>query len=213
MEAFGKYKNRQLGCVANNSERFVTFSTGSIQFIDSFQFMPSSLENLVKNLSADGPMKFKNLCKAFPDQYDILLRKGVFPYDYFDDASRLLEEQLPTKNCFFSALNQEHITDEDYDHACKVWKEFKCQTFRDYHDLYMTSDVLQLADVFENFRDMAVSTYRLDPAHYCTAPALSWDSMLRYVYCLLKICCTVNIYYFIGTQGYDWNSFMILQCT
>ena len=179
MVAFGNYKKRRLWCVANNSERYVTFSTGALTFIDSFQFMASSLENLVRNLAQEGPSKFKNLCKVFPNNYELLLRKGVFPYDYFDELSKLDNTVLPTQQEFFSVLNQEHCSDTDYQHACNVWRTFNCQSFRDYHDLYMTSDVLQLADVFESFRDMTINTYKLDPANYCTAPSLSWDSMLR----------------------------------
>ena len=166
-------------CVAHNSERYVTFSTGPLTFIDSFQFMASSLENLVQNLAQEGPAKFKNLCTVFPNNYELLLRKGVFPYDYFDELSKLDNTVLPTQQEFFSVLNQEHCSDTDYQHACNVWRTFNCQSFRDYHDLYMTSDVLQLADVFESFRDMTINTYKLDPANYCTAPSLSWDSMLR----------------------------------
>ena len=179
MEAFGKYKNRHLGCVANNNERFVTFSTGALHFIDSFQFMSSSLENLVKNLAKEGPGKFKQLCKAFPHTFKLLLRKGVFPYDFFDHPSKLDNQFLPSQDQFFSELTQTDCSQEDYAHACNVWHEFDCKTFQDYHDLYLTSDVLQLADVFENFRDMALQTYKLDPTHYCTAPSLTWDSMLR----------------------------------
>ena len=179
MEAFGSYKMRRLWCVANNSERYVTFSTGALTFIDSFQFMASSLENLVRNLAQEGSSKFKNLCKIFPKKYHLLLRKGVFPYDYFDNECKLDNTKLPTQQEFFSVLTQEQCSDTDYKHACNVWKAFNCQSFRDYHDLYMTSDVLQLADVFESFRDMTLETYKLDPANYCTAPSLSWDSMLR----------------------------------
>ena len=179
MESFGKFKQRNLSCVASNRERFVTFSTGSISFIDSFQFMASSLAKLVNNLAEEGPGKFKNLCKTFGDKHELLLRKGVFPYDFFNCPEKLITTSLPPKEEFYSRLYQEHCSDNDYLHACAIWKVFCCQTFEDYHDLYLKSDVLQLADVFENFRDMSLETYNLDPVHYCTAPGLSWDSMLR----------------------------------
>ena len=181
MEAFGKYKNRILSCVATNCEKFVTFATGSLTFIDSFQFMPSSLERLVQNLAEDDDHLFYNLKRVFKKESErmLLLRKGVFPYDYFDGPDRFHETELPPQKCFFSELNQEDCSNDDYAHAKKVWKEFKCNNFGDYHDIYLKSDVLQLADVFENFRDMALKTYRLDPAHYYTAPGLSWDAMLR----------------------------------
>ena len=204
MEAFGKFKNRRLSCVATNCERFVTFSTGSLTFIDSFQFMSSSLDRLVRNLAEENDNLFQNLKRVFKSESHrkLLLRKGVFPYDYFDCESRFGETQLPSQKCFYSTLNQEECTDEDYGHAKNVWRSFDCQTFGDYHDLYLCSDVVQLADVFENFRNMALQTYRLDPAHYYTAPGLSWDAMLRY-------CCNIHIYIYIMHLCYLFIHFLI----
>ena len=79
----------------------------------------------------------------------------------------------------YSKLNESHISDEAYEHAQKVWSEFDCETMRDYHDLYLKSDVLLLADVFENFRDVCLTKYELDPAWYYTAPGLAWDAALK----------------------------------
>ena len=76
-------------------------------------------------------------------------------------------------------MNDEDITDEDYKHAQNVWNTFKCKTIRDYHDLYLKSDVLLLADVFENFRKTCLKHYKLDPAHYYTSPGLAWDAFLK----------------------------------
>ena len=95
---------------------------------------------------------------------------------------------------FYSLLSEEHVTEEDYKHAQHVWKVFDCQTMGDYHDLYMKSDVLLLADVFENFRAMAIDTYKLDPAHYYTAPGLAWDSMLRCTGVQLKLLEDLDMY-------------------
>ena len=85
-----------------------------------------------------------------------------------DDVSsneKLSETQLPPKEEFYSKLNDEDITDDDYQHAINVWNTFKCKTIRDYHDLYLKSDVLLLSDVFENFRKTCLKHYNLDPAH------------------------------------------------
>ena len=198
MEAFGKYEKRLLGCIATNQERFITVSTGSLRFIDSFQFMPNSLDRLVNNLKQEGIEKFELMSKLFyqpneqttrnsnlsgdsnkREKLNLLTRKGCFPYDYFDGYKRLNETELPTQEKFFSELLQQECSDSDYEHAKNVWNVFSCKTFGNYHDLYLMTDVLLLADVFENFRSMALSTYKLDPVHYLTAPALSWDSMLR----------------------------------
>ena len=92
---------------------------------------------------------------------------------------RLDETKLPPKEAFYSKLTGEGISDEDYEHAKKVWKVFGMKTLQDYHDLYNVTDVLLLADVFENFRNICLDNYKLDPAHYFTAPGLAWDGCLK----------------------------------
>ena len=182
MESLGKYKKRKLSCIPNNSERYISFSLGNLRFIDSFQFLGTSLEKLVSNLAAEGKDKFKLLTQYVvdPTKQDLLLRKGVYPYDYVDSPTKLTETALPPQAAFYSILNQEAISAEDYAHAEEVWRVFQCRTMGDYHDVYLKSDVILLADVFESFRDTAMETYKLDPAHYFTAPGFSWDSMLKY---------------------------------
>ena len=92
---------------------------------------------------------------------------------------RLKERKLPPKEAFYSKLDDEDISNEDYQHALNVWNTFKCQTLQDYHDLYLKSDVLLLADVFENFRKTCLKHYKLDPCHYYTVPSLAWDACLK----------------------------------
>ena len=109
----------------------------------------------------------------------LLTRKGVYPYDYVSSIDQLKETKLPSKEAFYSKLYDEDITDEDYQHAINVWNTFNCQTLQDYHDLYLKSDVLLLADVFENFRKTCLKHYKLDPCHYYTAPGIAWDTCLK----------------------------------
>ena len=96
-----------------------------------------------------------------------------------DSLERFKETKLPPKEAFYSKLNNEGISDEDYTHAKKVWKEFKMKHLQDYHNLYNETDVLLLADVFENFRNICMENYKLDPAYYFTAPGLAWDACLK----------------------------------
>ena len=91
----------------------------------------------------------------------------------------LIRIRIKNKSEFYSKLNDEHISDEDYQHALTVWETFKCKTIKDFHDLYLKSDVLLLADVFENFRKVCLKHYKLDPVHYFTAPGLTWDACLK----------------------------------
>ena len=108
-----------------------------------------------------------------------MTRKGVYPYDNVLSIDKLKETKLPSKEAFYSKLYDEEITDEDYQHANNVWETFNCKTLQDYHDLYLKSDVLLLADVFENFRKTCLKHYKLDPCHYYTAPGLAWDAFLK----------------------------------
>ena len=91
------------------------------------------------------------------------MRKGVYPYEYASSLEKLDETELPPKEAFYSKLSGEDISDDDYKHAHAVWEEFGMKTFKDYHDLYNVSDVLFLADVFENFRGVCMENYQLDP--------------------------------------------------
>ena len=109
-----------------------------------------------------------------------MFQKGVYPYDFMDSFEKLDQTELPAKEHFYNILNDQDITDDEYDHAKKVWKTFKIKTMGEYHDLYVGSDVLLLTDVFENFRKTCMQYYyKLDPCHYFTSLGLSWDAMLK----------------------------------
>ena len=105
--------------------------------------------------------------------------KGVYPYDYVDWNKKLDETSLPPKEAFYSKLTSEGITGEDYQHAHIVWKEFNIESMKDYHNLYNLSDVLLIADIFENFRSIFMNHYGLDPAWYFSAPGLAWAATLK----------------------------------
>ena len=128
--------------------------------------------------------KGDEMCKSFNSIYsgekrDLLLRKGVYPYDWVDSIEKFSETKLPLQELFYSKVYDEGISDGDYSHAQNVWDEYQCKTFRDYHDLYNVSDVLILMDVFENFRDVCIKNYGIDPAHHYTAPGVAWDAALK----------------------------------
>ena len=131
----------------------------------------------------------KELIKRFANTYEfcnkdinkfvLLLKKGVYPYEYMDNWERFDEMLLPNKKAFYGDLNIEVITDADYRHANKVFKEFKLKHLGEYHNLYVQSDTLLLADVFENFRNMCIKVYEIDPAHFLTAPGLAWQACVK----------------------------------
>ena len=128
----------------------------------------------------------KELIERFANTYNIsdndlnkfilLLRKGVYPYEYMDNWERFNETSLPNKESFYSNLNVENIDDIDYIHGNNVLKRFKLKNLGEYHDLYVQSDTLLLADVFENFRNTCIKVYEPDPAHLLSLPGLAWQA-------------------------------------
>ena len=177
MQAISRVEGR-ISCIPNNTEKYISFSLGQLRFIDSAQFLPTPLDKLV---AANPPETFQITAQYEPNQQrrELLLRKGVYPYEYMDSLERFADTQLPPKGSFYSKLTGEHISDKDYAHAQNVWEVFDCQSMGDYCDLYCRTDVLLLADVFETFRKTYMKHYSLDPAHYYTSPGLSWDALLK----------------------------------
>ncbi|CAI6349661.1 unnamed protein product [Macrosiphum euphorbiae] len=143
--------------------------------------MASSLSSLAENLLTPEHEKFRETAKHFvTGDMPLVARKGVYPYEYTDSWERLEDTRLPSKRSFYSTLTETGIKESEFDHAKEVWSHFNCRTLGDYSDLYLKIDVLLLADVFENFRDLCMKTYNLDAAHYFTAPGLSFDAMLKF---------------------------------
>ena len=118
---------------------------------------------------------FEDYSKA---QYELLMRKGSIPMSTCR-AGISSETQLPPKEAFYSNLNMSNVSDEDYQHAQKVWKEFRIRNLGDYHDLYLRTDVILLANMFEAFRDTCLEHYKLNPAHFFTSPGLAWKACLK----------------------------------
>ena len=118
-------------------------------------------------------------CNNDLNKFVMLLRKGVYPYEYMDSSDKFNETSIPNKESFYSNLIMENITETDYVHANNVFKTFKLNNLGDYLDLYVQSDTLLLADVFENFRKACIKTYELDPAHYISLPGLAWQACLK----------------------------------
>ena len=142
-------------------------------------FMSSSLDSLTKNLVSGGKQLF-----GFEDyselQYNLLTRKGIYPYEYMSSWDHFEEMQLPPIEAFYSKLNMSSISSDDYQHAQRVWKEFKILNLGEYHDLYLRTDVVLLAKVYEAFRDTCLKHYELNPAHFYTSPGLAWKACLKF---------------------------------
>ena len=198
----GNEKEMNINAIPNNMEKYMAFMLGRhLTFIDSFQFMSSGLSKLVSNLPKEA---FKYTSKQFKDKkFDLITRKGVYPYDFMDSFEKFNKTKLPNKEDFYSISNDEHISDDDYKHAQNVWEAFDLDNIGEYHDLYLFSDVLLLSDVFENFRKTCIEYYKLDPCHYFTSPGLSWDAMLKMTDIKLELMTDIDMFQFIekGMRG------------
>ena len=179
----------KISIIPNGLEKCVAFFLDeNLGFIDSMQFMNSSLDKLVKSLSDED---FKYLVEEFgSENLELLKQKGDYPYEYMDSFERFNKEKLPARKYFYSStkdgkigddgkISDGHISVKDYLTCEKIWDKFEMKNMGDYHDHYLKKDVLLLADVFEKFIDTCLKYYELDPCHYFSAPGLSWDAMLK----------------------------------
>ena len=134
-------------------ERYMAFSICQVQFLDSFQFTMKSLDNLVETMNEDD---FKYTRRLFPDveKFDLMTRKGVFPYDFFDNILKLQCIAFSSTEAFFNTLANQECSTNDFLHGKLVWNTFNCQSFTNYHDIYLKSDLL--ADFFEKFRSICM---------------------------------------------------------
>ena len=176
-----------------------------MRFLDSVKFMRGSLDSLANTLGKDqfGTLTNQMLPQIPEESLNLLKQKGVFPYEYMTDFSKLSATSLPPKDAFYSQLNKSGISDEDYTHAQKVWRAFNCKTMKDYHDLYLKTDVLLLADIMTEFRRVCKEVYGLDALHYYTAPGLAWDAMLKYTKIKLDLISDPDMYLMVesGIRG------------
>ena len=205
-ELISEGQNISIDVIPCNAEKYMAFYINKhLSFIDSFQFMSSSLEKLAGNLTEEGFIYTKEYftdlarCSApmAERQFQLMKEKGVYPYDYMDSFSKFNDTQLPKREDFYSLLTDEDISDDDYSHAQDVWNTFEIRNMGEYHDLYLKSDVLLLADVFENFRRASLLNYGLDPCHYVSTPGLSWDAMLKMTGINLELITDIDMQLFI----------------
>ena len=133
----------------------------------------------------------------------LLLRKGIYPYEYIDSLGRFDENTIPPKEAFYSELNLENIADKDYEHDKKVWEAFKIKNLGEYHDLYVQCDTFLLSDVFENFRNKCIEIYKLNPAHLLSAPGLARKACLKKTKVELELLTDIDMLLMVekGTRG------------
>ena len=189
---------KNIDVIVQNSEQFINIGFDSLSVKDSFSFITASLDKLVSMTKYDNTDEQDRSKWILRDNWqsnfrysskhdiiktekslDLLTEKGVYPYDYMNAFDKFNEEQLPSKEQLYSRLSEEDITNDDYKKAKQIWKHFGIKSMGEYHDLYLKTDVLLLTEVLENFRDMCLSYYGLDPVYYYTLPNFAFDAMLK----------------------------------
>jgi len=205
IQKLNRYPDNLLKVIPRSGEKYLSFSIGDVMFKDSYQFISESLSSLAKNLKDKGDSCFTHLNKYVLDKEkrELLTQKGVFPYTYISSLSVLKEKKLPDKKFFYNDLGKEHISEEEYKFALKVWKIFECKSLKDYLEIYLLADLLLLADVFENFRSNCYSFYELDPLHYFSNAHFTFDAFMRFSGVQLELLTDANMYLFIskGIRG------------
>lgn len=177
------YDEEDIYLIPSTSEKYVSISkkinaTIGLRFLDTFKFLGASLDELVGNLPKEKIHDLREKISGY--NIDKLTRKQVFCYDYLSSYDRLEEESLPTKADFFSILHNQEISDEDYQFAQSIWNDFHITTLKEYSSFYLKTDVILQADLFENFRSLCYSIYKLEVSWYVSIPRFSFDAMLRF---------------------------------
>jgi hypothetical protein len=187
-------------CIPQNGDSMMSISFGGLRFMDSIKFLNTSLDKLVSVMTSWDEesnqykqpdqrqlcirylqKSFETIFKRFgianptEEHIEVMLHKGIFPYEYFDGPERFYEKGLPSKERFYSLLYGTGVTDEEYTEAQRVWNLFQMKSFEDYHDLYLMCDVALLAMCFERFRATELEETGFDPTHFYSLPGLAFD--------------------------------------
>ena len=216
-------EHKKVNILPKTSENYISISYGSyfkrLVFLDSYRFMLKGLSDVAKSLDekdykilsnefslgetqlslTDRETSFQVGSKALHRsdsklRFELIKQKGFYPYEYIDSIERLNETSLPSIDKFYSTLKQETITEEQYEHAQKVWKTFNCKTLLDYHNLYLKTDVLILADAFEKFREFYLTKHNIDPCYCVSSPSLTWQCGLKYTNTELNLLTDNNMF-------------------
>ena len=177
-------------CLPRNSNKSISIQIGPFIAKDSYLFLNKSLDYLTGTIDDEDRISLK---QEFGEENNkLLIKKGIYPYDYFDSKEKYDDEKLSHHKYFKNKLNNnKNISNEEYKHAIKVFKTFRCENLLDYSILYLKTDICHLADVFQKFSNFTYKMYNLDPRHSYT-----WQSMLKMTKIELELISDSDIYLF-----------------
>ena len=195
IKALNKIENVTFSALPRNSIKFISLKIENFIFKDSFLFLNKSLDYLAKTIDDEDRVSLK---QEFGENYELLTKKGIYPYDYFDSKEKYNETKIPNHKNFKNKLNNnKNISNEEYKHANSVFKTFKCKNLLDYSILYLKTDVCHLADVFQKFSNFAYETYELYCRYSYTLPGYSFQYMLKMTKIELDLISDQDIYLFL----------------
>ena len=215
VKALGEFGDdiEYLSVLPYNGENFRTLSFNCFEFVDSLAFLQASLYQIASDLNSSKTHDYKILkqtClvktnKQFDsEKFEMILGKSFFPYEYCKSLNIMTSmTKLPKRKHFYSQLSEKSISKKDYKFAKKVWKKFNCKNLSDYTQIYCKIDVLILSEIFESFRDDMMKFSGLDPAHYISLPAYTFDSMLKITDAVIELPTDINMVHFLenGKRG------------
>ena len=196
---YTQYQNKNgkisfdINVIPLNGEKYMMLEVGKLRFLDSFKFLFTSLDELVSLLLKSGKDKFKHTTKYLGND-DIVFSKGVYCYSYMMGRDKFAETKLPPIEMFHNTLKDEKLDDDDYQRAQEIWRKFNVENMQQYHNHYLLSDTLLLADVVDNFRNSIMEKHKLDCLHFFTLPSLAWSTALKHVKAKLDLITDSEIY-------------------
>ena len=175
-------KKLMLQAIPLNTQKFKVLRLNNVTLLDSMSFLNDSLERLVDNLKiSNHPFTIVRQWLPKDDERELIMRKGVYPYEYMTSMEKLQDKQLPPRAAFASKLSgTTEATVNDYDHAKKVWSVFKCNNLEDFSRLYVRADCYQLMEAVLELRATMYEEFTLDLCHYLSLPMMAKECMLKY---------------------------------
>lgn len=182
MPALIKFPHR-LDIIPHTEQNYVSVTVHvgkrfTVKFIDSFRFLPASLDKLAQTIPRDSFVRTRKLCRT-QEEFEMVRRKAPFPYGYINSLGKMNERSPLLQEAFFNRLSQTHIHEEGHGRFLQVWQVFRSANLREYSNFYLQLDVFLLSDVFKEFRQFGMKHYGLDCANYLTLPGFALDAFFE----------------------------------